>query len=805
MKKIDFKNIILPHIIALTVLFSILSVFFAPVYSGKTLVQNDIIQHTGAAKAINDFRDKHGEEPLWTNSLFGGMPAFMVSTRHTGEIFTSLIHTFRRALPEHINLLFIGGISFYILMIVAGFTPTISLTASISFIFSAYTLVSLEAGHNGKIETLAYSPLVLAGIYLVLKKDFIKGFIISLIGTTMFINSGHYQIMYYLFLGVGISSVYFIVKYIQDKDLISIGKIMGVFAIVILIAIGNNYSKLFTSLDYIQNHSTRGKKELKDNKEGATDEAAMDYDYAFAWSYGILESATLVIPYYYGGSSREDLGTKSATYEALKSNNVPSSQAKNFVANLPTYWGEQPFTSGPTYFGAVIILFFILAFVLWNSKLKWYLLGAIIFTWFLSLGKNLSSFNYFLFDNLPGMNKFRAVAMATSVTQLFVVIVAMTGIYLVYKNDEIDIKKVFKGIGISIGGVILLVLIGISQDFSGVVDAQLANQPGWILDAIREDRKNLLLSDAFRTLIFMALASIVIFLKFNKKITSSQFSIAILVFILIDLWGVSKRYINEDNFSKNTKESAFKITPADELILQDKDNFRVFNVSTNTFNENNTSYLHQSVGGYRPAKMQRYQDIIERHLSKNNMKVVDMLNTRYIIRGSQAKDVVKNPNALGNAWFIQNINSVNTPNEEIDALNKFNPKDEAIVDLSRFNISNQNFNGKGNIKLVDWDLNYLKYEYDASDDAFVVFSENYYDNGWVSTVDGNEKEHIRVNYILRGMEVPKGKHSIEFKFEPQNYYTNNKIASISSIISFLLIGFVAFIGLRKKATSSTDE
>lgn len=798
MKNIDFKKLILPHLIALSALFIVLSVFFAPVYSGKTLVQNDIIQHSGASKAIQDYREEHGEEPLWTNSLFGGMPAFMVSTRHTGEIFTKTIHSIKQVLPKHINLLFVGGVSFYILMIVCGFTPTIAFSASLSFIFSAYTLVTLEAGHNSKIETLAFGPLVLAGLYLVFNKSYLKGGILSLIGTTMFLNSGHYQIMFYLFIGVAITSLYFIIKLIKEKDFLSIGKMFGVFVLVLLFSLGNNFSRLFTSLDYVQNHSTRGKKELVDNKKGTTESSAMDYDYAFSWSYGILESATLVIPYYYGGSSREDLGKNSETYKALKQNNVPASQAKNFVANLPTYWGNQPFTSGPTYFGALIFLFFILAFILWDSKLKWYLLGAIVFTWFLSLGKNFSTLNYLLFDNLPGMNKFRAVAMASSVTQIFVVIVAMMGIYQVYKNENLDNTQLIKGIGISLGSIVLLMIIGISQDFSGAVDAQLASQPGWILDAIREDRKGLLLSDSFRTIVFIILGAIAIFLKKTNKFSPQQFTIIIAALILFDLWGVSKRYINEDNFSKSIKEEAFKITPADEVILQDKDNFRVFNVSTNTFNENNTSYLHQSVGGYRPAKMQRYQDIIERHLSKNNMKVVDMLNTRYVIRGKQAKDVVRNPNALGNAWFVKNIKSVNNPNEEIDALKDFTPKNEAIIDISKFKPSKESYNGDGTVKLIDWDLNYLKYEYDASDDAFMVFSENYYSNGWISTIDGEEKDHVRVNYILRGMEVPQGKHVIEFKFRPENYYTNNKIATASSVFSFIIIGVALFFGFKNK-------
>ena len=820
MKNFDFKKDLLPHIIALAALFIILSAFFAPVYSGKTLRQSDIVQHKGASKAIVDYREKNGEEPLWTNSLFGGMPAFMVSTNHTGEFFTKVFKNIRNTLPQHINLLFFGGVCFYIFMIIAGFTPTIAFSASISFLFSAYTLVTLEAGHNSKIETLSFIPLVLAGIYLVFNKRYLMGAVILVIATSMLVNSGHYQIMFYAFLAVAIASLYYIVNIIKNKDFAGLGKIIGVFAIAILIAIGNNFSKLFTSLDYLQNHSTRGKKELVDNKKGSTKSSAMDYDYAFSWSYGVLESSTWVIPYYYGGASSEDVGKNSETYKVLKKNNVPAAQAKNFVSNLPTYWGDQPFTSGPTYFGAVIFLFFILSFFLWDNKLKWYILSSIVFIWFLSLGKNFSSLNYFLFDNLPGMNKFRAVMMASSIAHIFYILMAMIGVYQVFKKENLDNGLLMKGIGGSLGFIILLILIGLSQDFSGAVDAQLANQPGWILDAIREDRKGMLLSDSFRTIIFIVLGAVAVFLKKSNKMNPQQFSIAITLLILVDLWGVSKRYINEDNFSKSIKAEAFKTSKADEFILRDNSNYRVFNIASNTFNENNTSYVHQSIGGYRPTKMQRYQDIIERRLQGEKqmligalkqtqnidalsqqifpkMTVTNMLNGKYLIYNPNAQPLVNN-SALGNAWFVKNIKKVNSPNEEIDALNTINPKETAVIDVSNFDVSKENFTGSGTIKLIDWDLNYLKYEYNSTDDAFIVFSENYYNNGWIVTLDGNEIDHVRVNYILRGLEAKKGKHTLEFKYKPDNYYTNNRIASISSVLSFILIGAGLFIGFKNR-------
>ena len=818
----DFKKDILPHIIAVGFIFVLFSIFFSPIYSGKQLVQGDIINSRGATQAITEHYEKYGERTLWTNSLFGGMPTFMVGTHHYGQLINNGFQKIMGILPHPINTFCLGAISFYILLLSMGASIPIAVLGAVGFSFSSYELITIEAGHNSKVYTTFLLPLLIAGVFMVYKEKYIKGVALSALSAALLIAGGHYQIIYYCTFGLVAISIYYIITDFKAGKTPVLAKKIGFIIIAAIIGIGANAGKLLCDFEYIPN-STRGKKELTDNKAGSKADAAMDYDYAFSWSQGILETSTILIPYYYGGSSNQKLDKKSSIYQAVKQNTRDNAQAKSISENAPLYWGNQPFTSGPVYFGAVFCFLFVLALYSWDSKLKYILIGNVVFLTMIAWGGNFKMLNYFLFDYFPGMNKFRAVAMALSVAQLFFTIIAAMGVHHFIESVEESKKQklLFKSAGITLGITALLIIIGVSQNFIGSVDQQLSKWPAWLVDALHEDRKALLISDGIRSIILIAIGTIILYLIHLKKLTYQMGTGALIVICLFDLWSVNKRYVYEDKFKKKAIESNFSASAASEFILKDKDYNRVFNISSNTFNENITSYYHNSVGGYRPAKMQRYQDLIERRLNPEKgilvnalkqtqneaafnaqlfpkLSTLNMLNTKYIIYNPNAKPLINN-SALGNAWFVNTVNSVTNANEEMDFISQkdFDPSKTAVVNKEQFDVSKESFSGTGNIKLTEYRADLLTYEVDASDNSFIVFSDVFYPNGWNVTIDDKPAEFVRANYILRGLEVPKGKHTISCSFKPSVYATGNTISLIASVALLLLIGFGIFMEMKR--------
>ncbi len=803
---ISFKNI-LPHIVAIAAFLIITFTYFTPLLEGKKIKMDDIIRHKGMSKEVMDYREKTGDEALWTNSMFGGMPAYFISVHYKGNLIKYVENISKLNLPYPAHVLFLSLVGFYILLLVFKVNPWLSIAGAIAFAFSSYFFIIIEAGHTSKSVALAYMPPLIAGIVLSYRGKLLLGTVLTGIFLALQLRVNHVQITYYTLIIILIFGVLQLISSIKEKTYKKLLKTLGALCIAVILAIGSNASSLWFTYDYGKD-SIRGKSELTYDKEIKT--SGLDKDYATAWSYGKWETMTLLIPNFMGGASGGELGTDSETYKALNQNNVPNS--RNIIKQLPLYWGAQPFTSGPVYVGAIVFFLFFLGLFLIKGPTKWWLLSAAILSIILAWGKNFMFLTDIFLDYVPAYNKFRAVSMILVIAEFAMPLLAILALKKIIDNNisKQEFYSAFKKAFIIVGGVSLLfaLLPGMFFDFTAQQDNQLiaGGWPDFLIQALREDRKHLLRADAFRSLVFIILASALLLAFINKKISKNTVYIALIGLFLVDMWPINRRYLNNDNFvTKKEIKTPYIPTQADLQILQDNDpNFRVLNLSVNTFNDASTSYFHKSIGGYHGAKMRRYQELIEFHISKNNMNVLNMLNTKYFIIRSPENNrplAQRNPDVLGNAWFVENYKFVANADSEITALSDFNPEREAIID-KRFEKHLKKFANKIDseaiIKLTEYKPNHLTYQSQANSNQLAVFSEIYYNKGWNAYVDGELTPHFRSNYVLRAMLVPEGKHKIEFKFEPKAYKIGNNISLVSSAILILLFIGIVFRELMDK-------
>ena len=666
----------------------------------------------------------------------------------------------------------------------------------------------LEAGHNTKSLAIAYIPLVLAGLLYAFRRGsrhLWLGAALFAFGLTMHIRANHLQITYYLLLLVLVFGAVELVYAIKEKALAAFLKTTAVLAVAAILAAGVSFGRLYTTIEYGK-YSIRGKSELKEANSGDKKSAGLDRDYAFGWSYGVGETMTLLIPNFYGGASQGALDENSETAREFARLGVPPAQMQELLGALPLYWGDQPGTSGPVYVGAIICFLFVLGLLMADKRLRIWLLIATVLSVVLAWGKNFEAFNYFMFDHFPGYNKFRAVSMALVIAQIAMPLLAIFALYRFLQQPgdrKAAEKKLLLAAGITGGLCLLVVVLAGMASFVGAADAQL-EQMQWPVRALRADRESMMRSDAFRSLVFILLAAGVLYFYLKQKLSATTATVVAGLLILVDLWAVDKRYLSNDDFQKRLVETHFQPSAADQLILQDKDlSYRVINLA-NPFNDARTSYFHKSIGGYHGAKLRRYQDVIDKHISQNNLEVLNMLNTRYFITTDPQQPVQRNQQALGNAWFVEKLIPVNTPDEELAALTTLHPASEAVVDVTRFPLKDKTFPATGSqIRLTAYAPNHLQYEMNAPADGFVVFSEIYYQDGWNAYLDGKPVDHIRVNYILRGMPVPAGKHKIEFKFEPREYVIGNTVTLISSILMLGIVFGGIFYAFRTAAPRET--
>ncbi len=816
MIKIDFKKLV-PHIVAVLVMVAISFAYLHPLLEGKRLQQSDITHWKGMSKEIVDYREQTGKEALWTNSMFGGMPAYQISVKHDSNLIGFFDKIFTLGLPHPAGLLFLYFIGFYILLISLRVNPWIAIGGALAYAFSSYFLIILEAGHNSKAHAIGYMAPVLAGIMLTFRGKYYLGAILTALFLSLEIKANHLQITYYLMLIVLLLSACVLYNILKEKRIKDFIKASGFLLVAAILAIATNITNLWATWEYGK-ETIRGKTELTSQEENRT--TGLDKDYATQWSYGIGESFTLLIPNAKGGAT----GALGNNEKAM--NNIDP-QAAASIANQNHYWGDQPFTSGPVYVGAIMVFLFVLGLFITKGSTRWWLLAVTVLSIMLAWGKNFMPLTDFFLNYIPGYNKFRAVSMTLVMANLAIPLLGALGLQAIISNRDIlrnNKKPLWISLGVTGGLVLVFYLIPDSFfSFLSQAEASSIQQQRQSLDSsqaqgfdtvvynLKAARISIFKADALRSLMLIIAVTGLIYAWLLLKLNKGYFFAAFTILIMIDMIPIASRHLNkEDFYSKSIVANPYKPTDADNLILKDTDpNFRVFNLTVSTFQDASTSYFHKSIGGYHGAKLRRYQEIIEHHISQNNMDVLNMLNTKYfIVPGADRRPEVQiNFEALGNAWFVQDINVVENADQELEALNNFNPAQVAVVD-KRFSSLVSGFkpvrDTTAQITLTAYAPNKLSYEYESSSEQLAVFSEIYYNKGWKAFIDGQSAPHFRVNYILRGMIVPAGKHTIEFVFEPSVYFTGSTISLVSSIILLLLAASYLFY-LYKGRNESMEE
>jgi hypothetical protein len=797
MRNISVKEHIWPHVIAVVVFLVVTVFFFSPVFfENKALSQYDIQQGAGLSKSLHDYRNATGKEGLWAISAFSGMPAYLVNINWSNGVLVGLKGAFCLFLPHPVNNIFAAFLCYYIMLLAFGVRPWLAIAGALAFGLSSYVIIGLSAGHNARIGAIAFMPLVMAGIHLAFNGKRILGFGVTAGGLALQLRENHMQITYYLMLIVAGYGLMQLIVAARNKKLADFFKNIGVLIPAVMIAAGTFLGPIWGITEYTR-YTIRGPSELvKKNETQSSD--GLTKTYAFEYKYGIWEPMTLIIPDFYGGGSNSFVQDQNSnTYKALV--NSGDNQLANQLANYTrTYWG--PGTGGAYYGGAIIAFLFVLGVLLVEKKYVWWLVPLSILSIALSWGDSFASFNYFLFDHFPGYNKFRSVTFALIIILFIMPLLGMLGLENMVGSglSKEAKKKLLIAFSVTGGICLLLVLFAGLGDFSKTGEGQL---PVWFTNALQEDRKGLMRSDAFRSLAFIFSIFILLFFDVPKKISSAGFFAFLIVMIIIDLGVVDHRYFNKENFHRKV-ESTFTATAADEEILKDKSYYRVYNLN-DPMADGRTSYYHYSLGGYHGAKMRRYQDLYDSVISKNREKLyadgqtgrfdfktygaLNMLNAKYIVFGPDAGNIIPNPEANGNAWFVKKIETVNSPTEELREVKEVNTKDVAVVDGSKFKVAGVAFDSLSTIKIVEVTPPFLKYESESAANGFAVFSEIYYPKGWTATIDGKEVPILRADYVLRALEIPAGKHEIEFRFEPKPYVIGNKITMASSWILLLVV------------------
>lgn len=794
----------LPHIVAI-ILFIIISFsYFFPVLEGKTLKANDSMVSTINSKEIRDYREKYKQEPLWTNSIFSGMPAYLISVKFPGNLLKHL-DTALRVFKMPVSVLFLSMAGFYLMLLLFGVNPWLSVAGAIAYGLSSFFFQILAAGHNTQAIALAYMAPTIGGIYYAYRKDMIKGALLTAFMLSLEILANHAQITYYAFICLLIFIIIEFIGSVRNKTLPKFLKTSLVLIIPVVIAIGVNFGNLYTINEYGK-YSTRGKSDLVSNDKVRS--KGLDRDYIVSWSYGIDETMNLLIPNYKGGSTKP-FDKNSETVKALRQNNAGSA-----VNQVMKYWGTQPNTEGPHYMGAIVIFLFILGIVVLKGNEKWWLLIATVLSVMLAWGKNFMPLTNLFIDFFPGYNKFRAVTMILIIAQFCIPLMGFLALRDFY-NGTLTKKDMMKGLKIAggiTGGILLFILLfpGIAGSF---LNSYEKDYPSWLTQALVSDRKALLRADTLRSLVFAAIGAGILIAYVSDKLKKEYSIVLLAFFILIDLWSADKRYLGSDRFERQSAiQKTFTPSVADAAILQDKSYHRVLNLSVSTFNDNSpTSWFHKSVGGYHGAKLERYQELIDSSLFRELMIFSDafdkkpstveellpvftkttslnMLNTKYVIYNSEAPPLV-NPNAMGNAWFVQTAVMAGNANEELALLKTIDISREAAIDVKFSDLVRStafDVDSADKIELVSYQPNELEYKYTAGGERLAVFSEIYYPAGWLCYIDGNESSYFRANYVLRGMILPSGSHSVKFTFKPSSYYNGNKVSLASSLILILL-------------------
>lgn len=807
--KYFLKNL-LPHTLVIFGFVIISLTYFNPVLQGKKIFQSDIMQYIGMAKQQNDFRANTGEETYWTNSAFGGMPTYQLGAHYPNN-YIKKIDRVLRFLPRPADYLFLYLIGFYVLLLVLKVDYKLAVLGSLAFGFSTYLIIILGVGHNAKAHAIAYMPLVLSGILLTFQKKYVFGFLLTTVALGLELSANHYQMTFYLLLLVLVLGLVFLIEAYKNSALVEFFKGIVVLLVAVLLSIGLNATNLLATQEYVK-ESTRGKSELTINPDKSPKEITngLNREYITAFSYGKVETLNLFIPRFMGGGSYENVGKNSETYAYFKKLGATPIQALNEVKQTPTYWGEQPIVEAPAYIGAVVIFLFILALYLVKGPEKRWLIIGTVMSLLLSYGKNLEFLTDLFIDYFPLYNKFRAVSSIQVILELCIPILAVLGLKeLIAKgHDKKEQVKALKNtLFITLGITVTLLIFKNSLfDFVGNNDGRFIDAYGQgFIDAVKSDRIVFFTNDTLRTLILILVSAVTIWFFLKEKVSKDLFLVILGILILFDLVAVDRRYVNNEDFvAASSVQNPYQANQIDIGILKDTTHYRIFDLTTGN---TKPSYFHNSLNGYHAAKMKRYDDVFNFYITQNHLGVLSMLNTKYIIAQNEEGNATtyENSEAHGNAWFIKNILFVKTPDEEILSLDSLDVKNNVVINKDEFgqffkteSASAYRLDSIANVKLVAYQPNYLKYKTNNLNDGFLVFSENYYAQGWNAYLDGKMVPHLRVNYILRGLQIPSGNHVIEFKFEPQVIETGSTITMLSSVTLLLLLISGLFFEFRKK-------
>ena len=801
MKKLINSNVlksILPHFI-ISLIFVIISlIFYYPLLSGKKLIQSDIIQYNGMSKQLKDYRDSYDKETYWIDNAFGGMPTYQLGAKFPAD-FLSPIYDLIRFIPRPAHILFLYFFSIYIFLIILKLPWKYSIFGSLGFGFSTYLLIILQVGHNTKALAISFIPLVLSGIILIFRRKYFYGFLLATISLSMQIRANHYQMTYYMMFLLGLLIFFYLYHILKDKKikhfLISI--ILIIFSN--FIALGLNSTPILTTYEYSK-FSTRSGSELKFNFDGTerNQTSGLEYDYITEYSYGIFESIGLIAPRVQGGGSREDLGNNSEIYNFLIKNGVSKEEASSFTKNVPTYWGNQPILEAPAYIGITIFFFAILGIFYSNHPLKYWLISGVLISLLLSWGKNFSILTDFFINFFPFYNKFRAISSIQIILEFCFPVLATLGLAVIVNSKKDFWKSILKVTLIVTGVLTLIVLSKNFLSFSGLMDPYIKLSYGDLLfEKIINARKSIFIYDLLRAIIFCLILALISILFKLKKLNLNNMIILLTIILLVDLVGISNRYVDRSQFvSKKNHEKPFNISKADITIKKDTSRYRVFEPRYGLTGAR-TAYFHNSIGGYHAAKPRRLEELYKLYKELGVKSFLNMLNVKYIIDSDN--DGLKpyiNSDAYGNAWFVNELKIVSSTDSIIDFLKNNNLKKSAVIlKDSYFDEIPIKFNNDSlaQIELIKSRPNYLKYSFKSKEDQLVVFTEIFYPSGWYLKIDGKSKEILNLNYILRGVFVKSGSHELVFEFKPNIVEAGTKIRWVT-LMMFLtfLIGLFKF-------------
>lgn len=800
------------HLIVIAIFIFLVFFYFTPVWQGKTLGQTDVVQAAGSQKELFDYKAQDGKAPLWTNSMFGGMPVYQIWMEHSTNVTTYINRALRTVFPQPADVLLLYLLGGYLLFSTLRIRPWLAAVGAIALAFSSYNIIYIEAGHVNKAYAIAYMAPIIAGVILCYRGSRIWGPVILALFLALEIRANHIQMTYYLFIALLVLVGFELYYAIREKKLAPFLKATGIQIVAVTIAVLVNATVLFPTYEYSQ-LTIRGKSNIVKVDNGS-ESSGLDKKYAYDWSQGIGENLTFLIPNAYGGGSSGELGKNSNVANYLKGLGAQESQAEQFAKSMPTYWGEKPFTSGPWYFGAGVFFLFVLGIVIVKNRYKWWIVSTTVLTLFLAFGRHFPLISDLFFDYFPMYNKFRAVESILVIPAVLIPLLAVMALNELITNSSavknLDKKLLYTAGGI--GGLCLLIAVmpdlflsfrsSNHQELVTALQQNLGdvNAGNDLVNALLKDRSSLASADAWRSFFIILLTFAVIWFYLKKKVALPILLGALGLITLVDLWAVDKRYLNQDSFANERSVASQMVKrEVDQLVLMEKDlSYRVFDLTTNPFADARPSYFHKNFGGYHAAKLMRFQEILEHQFNGAiNEDVLDMFNVRYIItRDSEnnSERIERRSTAAGNAWFVKKVTIVKDNAEEMAAIDSFDPKQEAFV--------HQQFKDKVNggrlgnienaeIKLVSYHPDTMRYEYTAPNDVFAVFSEVYYDKGWKAYVDGEEVPILRADYILRALQLPGGNHTVEFVFAPQSVKISNILSVIASIL--LVIGIAVGI------------